>query len=106
MSSRRRSDEQDLLPFAGAAAGSVLDAATRETVRVAVEAAAAEFRMRIAAMLDQICVSKRPCKACHRGVWFTRNKSGAIGVWDSDGRSHFATCTEPVRFSRKRGGVS
>lgn len=43
----------------------------------------------------------RPCRACRTPIAFVTTQAGRKMPVDRDGRSHYQTCTEPSRFSRK-----
>lgn len=59
-------------------------------------------RSQIAATLNLIAESSRPCASCKRMIWFCRTKNGRLMPVDDDGVSHFATCNDPERFRRPR----
>ena len=98
----RRHQEQDLLPFASAPTPEAIDKATREVVRVAVEATANEFKIRIASMLDEAAYQKTRCPKCLNGIWVTVSTQGKRTAWDADATRHAETCNPPTHF--KAGG--
>jgi len=75
-------NKQDLLPFAGTPAATTSDA---------------EWRARIAIILDTITKRKR-CK-CGAEVWVWRTKESELVMWNGDGTSHWDTC--PLSPRRK-----
>jgi len=42
------------------------------------------------------------CRACKAAVTFIHHpRTGRAGIYDADGRTHFATCSDPARFRKK-----
>jgi len=52
-----------------------------------------------------------PCRSCNRPVFFGLTAAGKRCPYDvvdgePTGESHFRTCTEPQKWSRKKGSVA
>jgi hypothetical protein len=42
------------------------------------------------------------CRSCRRLILFVQTAKGKLMPIDPDGTSHFATCTEPARWRKRR----
>jgi hypothetical protein len=55
--------------------------------------------------IDTRTALHKVCSACKKTIYFIKNpKTRQLVPVNADGTSHFATCSDPKRFSRKKPG--